>query len=293
MIKNAPAVFLAALFAFSGCSQKESGVIKVQGIVDGEILTVRSLVSGRVEECFLAEGKPVKKDGILAVIDSEKHQKQIEALNVSLQEIRIQRDSLLKKKNLIESHLAHLQKQVERFRRLEEKKAVPGEKLENMELKLLEAETSRYETVKSLERLRVQKEKTELQKSRLHLMLDDFTVLSPSSGVVLEKFISAGENVFPGTPVADILDEASLFIECFVENRELSRITMNQQAEISVDGIEEILTGTVTAFGKQAEFSPKYIISEKERQFLLYLVKVKIEQKEDVFKIGMPVTVIF
>jgi hypothetical protein len=53
------------------------------------------------------------------------------------------------------------------------------------------------------------------------------------------------------------------------------------------------LWGTVSYFGRKAEFSPKYIISEKERKSLLYQVKIKVEGNSGIFKIGMPVTVVF
>ena len=58
-----------------------------------------------------------------------------------------------------------------------------------------------------------------------------------------------------------------------------------------MDGIERpVFRGRIAAFGRKAEFSPKYIVAEKERQALLYQVKVRIDRDLDVFKIGMPVT---
>ena len=59
-----------------------------------------------------------------------------------------------------------------------------------------------------------------------------------------------------------------------------------------VDGIENrVFSGTITQFGQKAEFSPKYIVSEKERQSLLYRVKVGLSDDLEVFKLGMPVTI--
>ena len=49
----------------------------------------------------------------------------------------------------------------------------------------------------------------------------------------------------------------------------------------------------ISYFGRKAEFSPKYIVSEKERQALLYQVKVRVDRDLEVFKVGMPVTVVF
>jgi HlyD family secretion protein len=114
-----------------------------------------------------------------------------------------------------------------------------------------------------------------------------------SQGVIIEKFVSVGETVFPGASIVDILDLASLYVEVFLEEQEISSLKLNQKARIRVDGLgNRELLGTVSYFGRKAEFSPKYIISEKERESLLYQVKIKVEGDTSIFKIGMPVTVI-
>jgi HlyD family secretion protein len=163
-----------------------------------------------------------------------------------------------------------------------------------MELKKLEAETSLFDITKSLQALEIQKEKIENKQEYLNLLLADHVIKSPINGVVIERFVSGGETVFPGASIADILDTSSLFIETFLEEREVSSLTLNMKARVLVDGLEDKeLWGTVAYFGRKAEFSPKYIISEKERESLLYQVKVKVEDEAGIFKIGMPVTVAF
>ena len=80
----------------------------------------------------------------------------------------------------------------------------------------------------------------------------------------------------------------------FIEEKEIAALKLGQRAVIIVDGMEErSFSGRISAFGRKAEFSPKYIVAEKERQALLYQVKVRLDRDLDVFKIGMPVTVVF
>jgi HlyD family secretion protein len=112
--------------------------------------------------------------------------------------------------------------------------------------------------------------------------------------VVLETFISQGETVFPGAALADILDLNSLFVDVFIEENEMATLRLNDRAKIVMDGLAgRSFSGYISYFGKKAEFSPKYIVSEKERQALLYQVKVRIDRDLDLFKVGMPVTVVF
>jgi HlyD family secretion protein len=284
------------LMVLSNCSKTGDGMIKAPGIVDGDTITLKALVTGTIDQLMIKEGDKVDKDKVLMRVDTEKIENQLQELEISAREIDIKREQSSKKLKFLDSNIQYLRKQVQRFQRLKKNKSIPGEQLETMELKLLEAETSQFELKKSLEVLDVQKEKIENKREYLKLLIDDHILKSPVDGIVVEKFVSGGETVFPGTAIADILDTSSLYIEIFIEEKGISRLKLNQPAAIQVDGINnqsKKLTGLISFFGKKAEFSPKYIISEKERQSLLYQVKVKVEDTSGILKLGMPVTVIF
>jgi len=90
-----------------------------------------------------------------------------------------------------------------------------------------------------------------------------------------------------------VLDIESLFIETFLEEKEISGLELGQEVIILLDGEADEFSGEIMSFGREPEFSPKYIISEKERKSLLFKVKIKIKKNLEKFKLGMPVTVIF
>jgi len=293
-MKNRVVILLVLLPVAAGCGRQGNGAIKAPGIVDGTVITLKSQVAGPVAEVRAVEGQEVGAGEVIARIDSDKLQNQLQELDITLKEMTITRQKLVNKAALVKENLNYLQKQVERFRRLKESQSLAGEKLENMELKLLEARTARFDLEKNLEALAVQGEKIENKKAYLNLVLKDHTLVSPVKGVVLESFVSAGENVIPHTAIADILDKTSLYVEVFLEGEEVSTLKINDRVAILADGLpEREFSGLITFFGQKAEFSPKYIISEKERRALLYQVKVKIDREAGWFKIGMPVTLVF
>ena len=280
------------LMIFANCSKTGDGKIKAPGIVDGDLITVKTAVTGTLQRQMIKEGEIVNRDQVLAQVDADKIENQLEELEINSREIDINGEKTSKKIKFLDSNIQYLRKQVQRFQRLKEKKSIPGEQLETMELKLLEAETSRFDLKKTLETFTVQKEKIRNKREYLQLLLEDHTLKSPVDGVVVEKFVSPGETVLPGTAIADILDTSSLYVEIFIEGKEIAGLTLNQKAVIQPDGIDKELTGVISYFGKKAEFSPKYIISEKERQSLLYRVKIKINDASGILKLGMPVTVV-
>jgi HlyD family secretion protein len=280
------------LMVLTACSRGTEELILAAGVVDGEVVTVKAAVSGKVEILNAMEGSDVERESILAAVDADKIENQIRGLEIQEQGIAVSRKKLERKVQFLNANLKYWKEQVESYERLEKKESIAGDQLEQARLKLDEVEASLFDTQQSLRELSVQSGNIQNQKEYLNLLLEDHVITSPVSGVLLEKFVSQGETVFPGTPVADILDWSSLYVETFLEETELSRLELGQSVDILVDGLESrIFSGTIVYFGQKAEFSPKYIISEKERQSLLYRVKVKLEQDLKVFKLGMPVTV--
>jgi len=285
-------ILLLVAVVLSGCRQESSLGITATGVVDGEVVTVKAAAAGEIEALYLVEGAEIYEGDILAEIDTDKIDNQIQGLHIQSKDIGINRKKLGQKVKLIEKNLAYWKEQVEKFERLQKKESISGDQLEQAKLKLEETETALFDAEQSLRSLAVTEEQLQNQEARLLLLLDDLRIASPVSGIVLEKFVTEGETVFPGSPVADILDRSSLFIESFLEGREISSLKLGQQVDILVDGIENrTFKGTISLFGNEAEFSPKYIISEKERRSLLYLVEIRIEESLEVFKLGMPVTV--
>lgn len=286
-------LIMTILSFLSFCSGTKSGEIKAPGIIDGDVITLKSLVAGTVDQISIKEGERVSRDQHLISINSEKTQNQIKELAINQKELQLNIDKLEKKSKFIKANQQYLKKQVQRFLRLRKKKSISGEQLEKMQLKLLEAETSLFDIQKTIASLNVQREKIQNKKEYLKLILEDHTIQSPVNGIITEKFVAVGENVFPNSPLLDLLDITSMYIEIFIEESEIASLRLNQKVKILVDGLKrQDLSGQIVFFGKKAEFSPKYVISEKERKSLLYLVKIAISGDYELFKIGMPVTVI-
>lgn len=293
-MKKSIITLLTVLF-FSFCVKDNSTEISVPGIIDGDIITVKSQVQGTIDKMNINEGKEVHIGDVLVKINMDKTLNKIKELDIKLKEIDLNSENLKKRLIYVNSNLTYLKKQVKRFIRLKKTNSISGEKLENMEIRYLEVKTSLFEIKNNINAFELQREKIENTRELLNLILKDHIIKSPiDNGVVIEKFVLKGETVFPNTSIIDILDTSSMYIEVFIEEQEITSLKLGMKVKILVDGIKnKNLSGTISYFGRKAEFSPKYIISEKERKSLLYQVKIKIDGNNTIFKIGMPVTVVF
>ncbi len=268
--------------------------IRAPGVVDGEIAGVRVLAAGTLDRLLVREGQAVGKGDPVAEMNRDKVRNRREELALMDRDVANNETRAREKRRLLLANQLYWREQVERFERLKQSRSISGDQLEKSRLQLKEAQTALFELDSSLEALQIQRERIANQRQALDLAEKDLLLQSPVSGVVLETFAAPGETVMPGAAVADILDLSSLFVDVFIEEKEIAALKLGQQAVIFVDGMtNRTFSGRIAFFGRKAEFSPKYIVAEKERQALLYQVKVGIDADLDVFKIGMPVTVVF
>jgi HlyD family secretion protein len=283
---------LVSVLLISNCAEKSDGELRAAGVVNGEIVTVKALALGRLTSMDFQEGDRVEKEYVLARIDSDKIANKMESLETGVREIHINRLKLRSRLDYLKSTEIYWTDQVARLERLRKAESVSGDELEKARLKLKEVQSSLNDVRHSLESLSAQLDGIAIQRKGLELQIEDTVITSPISGIVLERYVSLGETVMPGTSVADILDPDSLYVEVFLEERELSSLEIGQAVMIQADGLDRNFHGTVYYFNRKSEFSPKYIVSEKERRSLLYGMRIRMEEGQDALKVGMPVTVI-
>jgi HlyD family secretion protein len=287
-------IVLMCLAVLAASCAKPEKAIKAPGAVDGQVITVKTMAGGTLVSWTAGEGAAVAKGELLGEIDPAKLQNSLQDVDIKGLEVVNQEARLKKKIEDVRANTDYLRKQVGRMERLTRDKAIAGDQLEKAQLQLKDAETSLFDLEKSLAALSLQKDELANKRASLELALKDLRVVSPVRGIILETFVSQGEMLLPGTALADVLDLASLYVEVFLEEQEVTSLKLNDKVQLQVDGMPgKTFSGTISFFGRKAEFSPKYILAEKERKALLYEVRVRLDQDLDVFKVGMPVTVNF
>ena len=289
MNKISPFIIICVLLFVNACTRNHDDQIIAQGIVDGPILSLKSQVMGRIV-LNTQDGLAVEEGEHLAQIDARKLDRQLENVKLEKEELKLNRETIKTSVILQKQQLEYFTKQERRFSRLVEQDSLPREKKEGMALQRLQAETRLFELRQKEIQLNLAEQKLGVKEDQLNLQLEDHAIVSPRKGWILETHVESGETVFPGTALFDLMVNDSLTIDIFLEERELHGISLGQKAEVYIDGRDTPLVAAVQNIGRQAEFSSKYIISEKERQSLLFKVTLSISPNP-ALKIGQPVDV--
>ncbi|HSQ36188.1 MAG TPA: efflux RND transporter periplasmic adaptor subunit, partial [Candidatus Binatia bacterium] len=248
--------FLLVLAAFFFSCRNNDLEIRAPGVVDGEIASIKAQVGGALDKLLVQEGQAVGRGDLIAEINRDKVRNNMEELDLNAKDTANSEIRAREKRQLLAVNLGYWQKQVQRFERLRQNQSISGDQLEKSRLQLREAQTALFELDRSLEGLQIQKERIANKRRALELTEGDMLLRAPCAGIVLETFISQGETVFPGMALVDILDISSLFVDVFIEEKEIAALKLGQRAKVIVDGMEDrVFSGSIAVFGRKAEFS--------------------------------------
>lgn len=134
----------------------------------------------------------------------------------------------------------------------------------------------------------------ELERARAQLAVIDVqmgerVLKSPVAGVVLSKNAERGEVVAGGAAVVTIGDMAKPWLRGYIAERHLGRVKPGMAAEVMTDSYPgKKYAGRVTFISSEAEFTPKQIQTEEERQKLVYRIKIEMENPRMELKLNMP-----
>jgi HlyD family secretion protein len=130
------------------------------------------------------------------------------------------------------------------------------------------------------------------RKQEIEAMLNDTFIYSPVKGTVIDKVIELGENVVPGTPLAVVVDLANLYVKTYVEQRNIGKVKLGDEARIYVDSFpDRYFTGKVILVAPKAEFTPRDVQMNEHRSSMVYKIKVGIDNSQGILKPGMPADV--
>jgi multidrug resistance efflux pump len=132
---------------------------------------------------------------------------------------------------------------------------------------------------------------------RLEVQLREGTVRAPPFPCVVESFFKAsgiqpGDLVAPGATLVTLVGTRTYWVRAFVPETELGLVRQNEAVHVSVDSFAgRRFSGTVLRVGRVAEFTPRNVQTFKERQDMMFPIKVQVDDPDGLLRAGMAATV--
>lgn len=307
------AAYLYSIF----CQQGNQEELVLQGNVDVREVSLAFRQSDRILEMLAEEGDRVQKGQVLARLDTQELQLQLQRLNA---EIAAQQSTVDKFHNgtrpeeirQAEGNLRQAQAAAEHAAGVYQRKqdiytsiaGISQQELDNayhdMEAKqaamsaaeavLQEAKASpRQEDIAGAEAgLQALRD----EQLRYIYLLSQYELQAPDDGVIRSRLMEAGDMASPSKPVFKLSLPGKKWVRAYVPETELGRVYEGQQALVYIDSQPgKAINGQVGYISGTAEFTPKNVQTEELRTSLVYEVRVYVEDTDNVLRLGMPATV--
>ena len=264
--------------------------IKVNGRIEGDIITVATRIPGRVEKIYFKEGDSVKTGQLLIRLSSNQLNAQKKAASALIEQYSYKlKSSRAQAKKATEDRMKR-EKDLNRMQNLFNKKVISETRLENYQLAYNIAifdEKSALDNVSAVQKA-LQRAKAQLEE--VEARLSDTRIVAPINGTIVTKITNIGEVLSPGGLIALIVDLNSLYLKAFVPEPQIGKVKLNLPAQIFVDAYPgRPFPATIRYISSRAEFTPKEVQTQEERVKLVYAIKIYLNKNpEHMLTPGMP-----
>ena len=290
--------FATAAFGFVSCGN-DGEEADAHGVFYATEIVVSAESNGKLLEFDVQEGKNYQAGDLLGYTDTMDLALQIQQLEVKIRATLASRPDIPSQLNTLQAQLQTMERERNRVSTLVDANAATTKQLDDVDaqIKILKSQIAATKSTLGTQSAAILEnvEAMRIQMARLQNGLDKCKITAPITGTVLKKYIEPNELAYPGKPLFKIADITNMSIKVYVTEDQLSTIKVGQGAEIHIDtesGKDRIIKGKVSWISDKAEFTPKMIVTKKERANMVYAVKVSFKNDGSA-KIGMPGDVYF
>lgn len=271
-------------------SNGQDEMIKGNGRIESRETAIATKFAGRLEEVNVNEGDVVEKGQLLASIDDRSIVANLEAQKAQSEEILKQIASVDAEIKATNSDIKFYRKEVQRTKILMKQNFSSqfeldrnNNYLEKFEAKLLSLKANKKALEASYNAALASIKATEIN-------LNDMKIYSPINGVILYKLVEDGEVLGVGGKLFIMYNPNDLYMTIYMPSEKAGQIKLGQEAKIKLDAYpNKIFDAKVSFIAENAEFTPKEVETQTEREKLVFRVKLSLNDNSlREAKPGMP-----
>lgn len=303
----------AVLFISLGSCSRTDTAITASGTIEATEVRLSSKSQGEILGLSAQEGDPVRKGQVLAAIDHQSLDIQLEQARSGVDYADAQLRLLLKgarEEDIAQASEALAQASEtlklaeadrDRMKNLFATASATKQQKDDADTRYAVAQAQYAQAEQSLKKLsnlarpeEVASARAKLQQARFSVQLlekaiDDCTVRSPIDGTALRRLVEVGELAGAGTGLYIIADLSQVHLMIYIPETSLGAVSVGQAAEVRIDSAaNRVFAGKVSYISQDAEFTPKNVQTKDERVKLVFGVKIDIPNPDGVLKPGMP-----
>lgn len=267
------------VYLFWPKSNLPQGLTKTNGRLEMNLIEAATLYPGRIEETLVQEGDEVKKDDILVKMANTETQAQLHIAEAARQRGKeaANRASAETEAYQQKMNLAALDYQNAVHLRKEQLISVSELKKRKLALSAVKAQVAAAKA--AIQEAKAAQQEAQANIDRIHGVEEDFSIKAPLSGRVESRLVEVGDVIAQGTKVVTILDYHQVFMNVYLSTASIANISLDDEARIVLDNINAVFPARIKYISSKAQFTPKYVETEAEREKMRYRVKLLLPEK--------------
>lgn len=264
------------------------------GTFEATEIIVSSEASGKIEEFNVTEGDVLAKGQYLGYVDTVQLYLKKLQLQTTSKAVNVRRPDVSTQVASIKEQISKAEIEKRRVESLLRDGAATQKQLDDANSQLTVLQRSLSAQLNSLSTsvssLNEESSAYEIQVAQIEDQLAKSRIINPVDGVVLNKYAETKEITSQGKPLYKLADTKHMFLRAYIISTQLEDVKVGQEVTIfinAVDDTQKSYKGTVSWISDKAEFTPKTIQTQDERQNLVYAVKIAVENTDGLIKIGM------
>lgn len=264
-------------------------VLYGNGHIEGTEVRVAAEVAGRVIESRLIEGNTVTNGDLLVRLDDTDPKLNQARAEAEIDALVQERERQQRELEVWRHHLRTAERDLARYRELQERGTIPSQRLEQAENAFREAQgrVAALEAGISATTGRITAARRELD--ILANRIAKTTISAPLDATVLVKAVELGEFLQPGQTVAALVDLTRTELKVYIPEREIAKVKLAAPARVRVDAYpDRLFEARVARVDQTAQFTPRDIHMPEERVRLVFGVTLSLSNPDGTLKPGMP-----
>ena len=225
------------------------GFAQSNGRLELKRFDVASLYAGRVKAMLVDEGSRVEEGDVLAELSSDTSTSQL--------------DGARAQKQRAQEAVARAEAEIKAYEQQQKVAQLDFTNTQNLRRDDLvsDAELSKRRAARD---------------SAAASVNDDMAIRAPIAGRVEYTIAEVGNVIGAGSKVVSLLDPSDVSMAVFLPTTQISRLKVGDEARIVLDGMDAVWPAAITFIATDAQFTPKSVETQSEREKLMFKVKLQV-----------------
>lgn len=256
-----------------------SGFAAGNSRIEATEVDVATKTAGKVEQITVNEGDWVSQGQVLAVMDTEQAKASLAVANANLNkanESKKYAQAILAQRR---SEVTLAKKELERTQALVKKGHLSQEVMDQKETQKATAQAAMQAASVQVAEAQAAIEAAKAEVTKAQVVIADSQLTTPRNGRVLYRLAEPGEVLAAGGKVVTLIDVSDVYMYLFLPTDQAGQTRVGAEVRIVLDAYPNVsIPAHVSFVAPQAQFTPKSVETEEEREKLMFRVKVKIEE---------------